>query len=34
MHACRHAQVKEAAAFVVSSHDEDGIAEAFEKYVL
>ena len=25
--------VKLAAAFVTSSHDEDGIAEAFEKYV-
>ena len=26
--------VKEAATFVTSSHDDDGIAEAFEKYVL
>ena len=26
--------VKQAAAFVTSSHDDDGIAEAFEKYVL
>lgn len=27
-------QVKQAAQFVTSSNDEDGIAEAFEKYVL
>ena len=27
-------QVKEAATFVTSSHDDNGIAEAFEKFVL
>ena len=27
-------QVKQSATYVTSSHDEDGIAEAFEKYVL
>ena len=27
-------QVKESATYVTASHDEDGIAEAFEKYIL